>query len=77
MRREEAKAERDRLQREDHAHTYLVRGRPDGEWDVVRIDIARRVEKLTAERGNPEDAPADLRPSIIRQVPPFGPPAGL
>jgi len=71
--REQAEAERDRLQREDRAHTYVARGRPDGEWEVVRIALARRDEQLTAERGDPADPPPDQRPSLIRQIPPYGP----
>ena len=39
MRREEAEAERERLQREDHQHTYFVREQPIGEWEVVRTNI--------------------------------------
>lgn len=77
MRRADAKAERDRLQRDDHAHTYLVRGRPDGEWEVVRVDVPWRAQRLTAERGDPADPPPDQRPSLVRQIPPYGPPGTL
>jgi hypothetical protein len=73
MRREDAEAQKDRLQRDDHEHTYLVRGRSGGEWEVVRIDLAHRTAHLRAERGKPTDPPDDPRPSLIRQIPPYGP----
>jgi hypothetical protein len=41
MRHEEAEAERQRLQRGDHEHTYFVREQPVGEWEVVRMNIPR------------------------------------
>jgi len=74
MRRDDAEAERDRLQHDDHDHTYLVRERSDGDWEVVRVDLAHRVRELRAERGDPTDPPPDPRPSLIRQIPPYGPP---
>ena len=39
MRREEAEAQREWLQRDDHEHTYLVGEQPAGEWEVVRTNI--------------------------------------
>jgi hypothetical protein len=39
MRREAAEAQRERLQRDDHEHTYVVREQPAGEWEVVRMNI--------------------------------------
>lgn len=76
VRREAAEAQRDRLQRDDHDHTYLVQERPGGEWEVVRIDLAHRTSDIRAERGEPIDPPDDPRPSLIRQIPPYGPSAG-
>lgn len=73
MRREEAEAERERLQRDDRAHTYFVREQPAGEWEVVRTNVPHASSDLVAERGKARDAPEDLRPSSIRQIPPFGP----
>jgi hypothetical protein len=74
MRREEAEAERERLQRDDHLHTYVVREQPIGEWEVVRMNIPRPASHFVAERGEPADVPEDQRPFIIRQIPPYGPP---
>jgi hypothetical protein len=39
MRREDAEPQRERLQRDDHEHTYVVREQPAGEWEVVRTNI--------------------------------------
>jgi hypothetical protein len=39
MRRDEAEAQRQRLQRDDYAHTYFVREQPVGEWEIVRANI--------------------------------------
>jgi len=72
MERTEAEAERDRLQSADRAHSYLLRERPGGDWEVVRIDLAQQARKLKAERGDPSDPPPDMRPSAIRQIPPYG-----
>jgi hypothetical protein len=74
MRREEADAERERLQRDDREHTYVVREQPVGEWEVVRINLPRRTSDVVAERGEPSGLPEDPRPSLIRQIPPYGPP---
>ena len=41
MRREDAEADRERLQRDDREHTYFVRKQPVGEWEVVRTNIPR------------------------------------
>jgi hypothetical protein len=41
MRREEAEAQRESLQRDDHEHTYGVREKPAGKWDIVRTNIPR------------------------------------
>lgn len=71
MSRAQAESERDRLQRDDHQHTYVVRERSADEWEVVRIDLPRPPARLVAEQGKPVDAPEDLRPSSIRQIPPF------
>jgi hypothetical protein len=73
MRREEADAERERLQRADHQRTYFVREQPVGEWEVVRTNIPRPTSHVVAERGQPADVPEDPRPFIIRQFPPYGP----
>ena len=73
MQREEAEAQRERLQRDDQEHTYFVRERPAGEWEVVRADVPHRTANLVAERGEPADRPEDPRPSLIRQIPPYGP----
>ncbi len=50
MRREDAEAERQRLQRGDHQHTYVVREQPSGEWEVACIDIRRPPSYPAAER---------------------------
>jgi hypothetical protein len=39
MRPEEAEAHRERLQRGDDEHTYVVREHPAGEWEVVGVNI--------------------------------------
>jgi hypothetical protein len=39
MRREEAEAQRETLQRADHEHTYVVREQPAGEWEVAWTNI--------------------------------------
>jgi hypothetical protein len=74
MKREEAEAERERLQREDVQHTYVVREHRVGEWEVVRMNLPHRSSEVVAERGKPADAPEDPRPFIVRQFPPYGPP---
>jgi hypothetical protein len=75
MRRIDAEALRDRLQREDQDHRYLLREQPGDEWEVVRLGLARRnLQHLKAEHGDPAELPADPRPSLIRQIPPYGPP---
>jgi hypothetical protein len=76
MTREEAEAERERLQRDDREHTYFVREQPVGEWEVVRTNLPRPgpASGLVAERGQPADVPEDQRPFIVRQIPPYGPP---
>ncbi|MFZ1992736.1 MAG: hypothetical protein WAU75_01400 [Solirubrobacteraceae bacterium] len=74
MRREDAEAQKDRLQSDDHDHTYIVRGRSDGEWGVVRIDLPHQTSDVTAEWGKPTAPANDPRPSLIRQIPPYGPP---
>jgi hypothetical protein len=73
MRRQDAEARKDRLQRDDHDHTYLVSEQPAGDWKVVRIDLPHRPSDVRAERGEPADPPDDPRPSLIRQIPPYGP----
>jgi hypothetical protein len=83
MRRQDAEAHRDRLQQEDQAHTYVVRERSPGDWEVVRLDLARRIANVRAEQGKPANPqtrkpanpPEDPRPSLIRQIPPYGPAA--
>jgi hypothetical protein len=39
MRREEAEAQRERLQQDDYEHTYVAREQPAGGWEVVRINL--------------------------------------
>lgn len=73
MKREEADAERERLQREDRDHTYFVREQSAGEWEVVRTNLRRHTSDVVAEQGKPTDVREDFRPSSIRQVPPIGP----
>ena len=52
MRREEAEAQRERLQRDDHEHTYVVREQPAGEWEIVRTNIPRPTSHhIVAARG--------------------------
>ena len=73
MTREEADAECGRLQRDDRKHTYFVRERPAGEWEVVRMNFPRPTSDVVAEQGAPADVSEDFRPSSIRQIPPIGP----
>ena len=61
MRRQDAEAQRVRLQLDDHDHTYLVREQPAGNWEVVRIDLPHRASEVRAERGEPADLPDDPR----------------
>ncbi len=75
MHRKEADAQRDRLQQEDPGHTYVVSEQPAGGWAVVRIGLPRRAENVTGERGKPASIPDDPRPSLMRQIPPYGPAA--
>jgi hypothetical protein len=72
MTREDAEAERESLQRDDHEHTYIVREHPVGEWTVVRMNLPHRTSDVVAERGKPADVPEDPRPFIVRQIPPYG-----
>ncbi|MBV9416008.1 MAG: hypothetical protein JO363_13585 [Solirubrobacterales bacterium] len=76
MRHDEAEAERQRLQQDDHEHTYVVREQPSGEWEVVRTNVPRPrpTSDAVAERGEPAAPPEDPRSSLIRQIPPYGPP---
>lgn len=76
MRHEEAEAERQRRQRDDHEHTYVLREQPSGEWEVVRINVPRPTSDAVAERGEPAAPSEDPRPSLIRQIPPYGPGIG-
>jgi len=73
MTREEAEAERRRLLRGDHEHTYFVREQPSGEWEVVRANFPRPTSPVVAERGDPAEVHEDPRPFIVRQIPPYGP----
>lgn len=73
MRREEAEAERERLQAADHQHTYFVREQRAGECEVVRTNIPHPTSHVVAARGEPVDVPEDPRPFIVRQIPPYGP----
>jgi hypothetical protein len=52
MRREEAEAERKRLQRDDHEHTYVVREQSVGEWDVVRMNLPHRTSDVVVNGGS-------------------------
>jgi hypothetical protein len=72
MNHEQAEAERQRLQQDDREHTYFVREKPSGEWEVVRANIPRPALNAVAERGAPSAPPEDPRPSLIRQIPPYG-----
>jgi hypothetical protein len=51
MGRDEAEAERERLQRDDRQHTYFVREQPSGGWEVVRTNVAPPTSHVVAERG--------------------------
>lgn len=65
MRRIDAEFLRERLQREDPDHQFLLREQPQNQWQVVRLDVrARRFAAF--------DPPGDLRPFLVRQVPPYG-----
>jgi hypothetical protein len=53
MRREDAEAQRERLQRDDHEHRYFLRELPVGKWDVVRTNIPRpTLPHVVAGRGS-------------------------
>jgi hypothetical protein len=78
MRREEAEARRETLQRNDHEHTYAVREQPAGEWEVVRMNIPHPTSHhVVAERGaaspttdaaqTAEDADAARRLKALRE----------
>jgi hypothetical protein len=59
MRRDEAEAERERLQRADHERRYVVREQPAGEWEIVRTNIPPPTSHhVVARRGaaSPTDA---------------------
>ncbi len=56
---------------------WLVRQAPSGAWEVARLTGpglgAKRATGTHAEvRPKPED-PADPRPALFRNIPPFGP----
>jgi hypothetical protein len=53
----------------------MLRAQSADEWEVVRIGLAQSTaQHLRAERGEPADPPEDPRPSLIRQIPPYGAP---
>jgi hypothetical protein len=67
MRREEAEAQRERLQRDDHEHTYVVREQPGGEWEVARTNIPRRTSHhVVAGRGAASPTDAELADAARR-----------
>lgn len=75
MRHADAQSQMNGLQREDPEHQFMLREQPEGEWQVVRLGLRPRSnEHLRAERGAVCDLPPDPRPSLIRQIPPYGPP---
>ena len=57
-------------------HTWMARGNPDGEWDVVKVRLpgGARVDplKATVEAKPKPQTPDDPRPANFRDVPPFG-----
>ena len=74
MTREEADARAEELAAADDAHSYFVRER-DGEFEVVRVPAPPGAVKptgtATQERARPE--PDDVRTSLARNNPPYGP----
>jgi hypothetical protein len=57
-------------------HTWMARGNPDGEWEVVKVRVpgGRRIDplKATIETKPKPPMPDDPRPANIRNIPPFG-----
>ena len=81
MTRPEAQARADQLNREapDRAeHRWTVREREDRSWEVVALTVPGRQmnpgpsRTATVQRPEPGEPP-DPRPSLIRNIPPYGP----
>ena len=56
---------------------WLIRAAPSGEWEVARLTgpglgAKRPTGTHTESRPKPEE-PADPRPALFRNIPPFGP----
>ncbi len=74
-----AEAEAQAASRNDQADRdtrWMVRQVTDGEWDVVRmtapgLGAVRPSGAHTESRPRPEE-PADPRPAIFRNIPPYG-----
>jgi hypothetical protein len=58
MRREEAEAQRERLQQDDHEHTFFVREQA-GEWEVVRTNIPQPISHYAAAGRGPASPTTD------------------
>jgi hypothetical protein len=75
---EEAAARCDQLNREgDGGRRWFAKQNGDDEWVVVSVDVEgfRRPDtlKATTEAKPKPSEPPDPRPSIFRNIPPFGP----
>jgi hypothetical protein len=57
-------------------HTWIAREGADGDWQVLKVAIPGRRREPLAETTEAKPAPPqpdDPRPSIYRNIPPFGP----
>ena len=81
MTREEAQARADALNRDTadrSQHRWAIRDGGGEDWEVVKVTVpgmqfrAGPLHTATEQRPKP-DEPPDPRPSVIRQIPPYGP----
>ncbi|MBV9194152.1 MAG: hypothetical protein JO168_08390 [Solirubrobacterales bacterium] len=81
MTRAEAQARAEQLNRaapDRSRHHWTIRDRGGGDWEVLRVTVpgvqfgAGPLRAATEQRPRP-DEPPDPRPSLIRQIPPYGP----
>lgn len=65
------------LNRQGGAEHWFPRETPDGDWEIVSVAVdgfrpRDPLKETTEARPEPRDEP-DPRPSIFRNIPPFGP----
>jgi hypothetical protein len=74
--REEADARCTELNEAGGPGHWLVREREGGEWSVVRVDLpgveGTRGPLKESTEARPRPEPDDPRPSIMRNIPPYG-----